>query len=324
MRVPTIPTINCLLLTPFLLMAESWETLPPLPEANGGFAGAAFANRLVIAGGTNWVNEEKRWLDRIHIFDPATRTWSTADPLPMAAAYGVAGAWNHALWITGGSNGQGAHDHLLCWNAETQTTSKLALPAGCGAVLAAGGIHENTLLLVGGVPDPAQIAKAHTRVYRLHLDNASVERLPDLPGPGRFTAAGVVAANQLFVFGGAERIDDSVRNRDDVHALDLRHPVAWRKLPPLPAAVRGLAAAALDGRHLYLAGGYHSDAFTSEAWIYDLQTDRYTPAPPLPFAAMTTLVRHGDHLYCLGGEDRQRARSTACYRIPVRSLLPGN
>lgn len=304
------------------LPAETWETLPPLPEANGGFACAVVEDRLVLAGGTNWVNEEKRWLDTVRVFDPATRTWSEAGRLPTAAAYGVAGAADGAFWLAGGSKGSGAHDTLLRLSAGSAEPRSLALPAGTGAVLASGGVHEGSLILAGGVPDPALLTGAHTRVQRLRLSDGRVEHLPDLPGPGRFTAAGAVAANQLFVFGGAEWTEGSVRNRDDAYALDLRQPRAWHALQPLPAAVRGLSAVALNHRHLYLAGGYRTDAFTAEAWIYDLENDRYTPAPPLPFAAMTTLVVCGDFLYCLGGEDRQRARSNACYRIPIRALLP--
>lgn len=321
MRVPTILTTSCLMLTT-PLPAEPWETLPPLPEANGGFACAVVGDRLVLAGGTNWVNEEKRWLDTVRVFDPATRTWSQAERLPFAAAYGVAGGADGALWLAGGSDGTGAHDTLLRVSDGSAAPRTVALPTGTGAVLAAGGVHEGSLILAGGVPDPAQLTGAHTRVQRLRLSDGRVERLPDLPGPGRFTAAGAVAANQLFVFGGAEWTDDTVRNRDDAYALDLRNPRAWRTLQPLPAAVRGLTAVALDDRHLYLAGGYRTDAFTAEAWIYDLESDRYTPAPALPFAAMTTLVVCGDFLYCLGGEDRQRARSNACYRLPIQALLP--
>lgn len=304
------------------LPAEPWETLPPLPEANGGFACAVVGDRLVLAGGTNWVNEEKRWLDRVRVFDTTTRIWTEAGRLPKAAAYGVAGTRDGALWLAGGSDGSGAHDTLLRVSANGAAPRIFAMPAGSGAVLATGGVHDDTLILAGGVPDPAQLTGAHTRVQRLRLSDGSVEHLPDLPGPGRFTAAGTVAANQLFVFGGAEWTDGTVRNRDDAFALDLQNPQAWRPLRPLPAAVRGLTAVALDDRHLYLAGGYRTDAFTAEAWLYDVANDRYTPAPPLPFAAMTTLVRCGEHVYCLGGEDRQRARSAACYRIPVSALLP--
>ncbi len=302
------------------LPADPWEPLPDLPEANGGFACAVVGDRLLLAGGTNWVNDEKHWLDTIRVFDPVERRWSEAGRLPVPAAYGVAGAWDGALWLAGGSHGSGAHDLLLRVPAAVEPTSRRRLPAGTGAVLAAGGVHDGSLILAGGVPDPAQLAAAHTRVLRLRLDPGTVETLPALPGPGRFTAAGVVAANQLFVFGGAEWTHDTVRNRDDAFALDLREPRGWRTLRPLPAPVRGLCAVALDDRRLYLAGGYRTDAFTAEAWIYDVVNDRYTPAPSLPFAAMTTLVVCGDHLYCLGGEDRQRARSAACFRIPTDAL----
>ena len=97
----------------------------------------------------------------------------------------------------------------------------------------------------------------------------------------------------------------------------------WEKLAPLPYAVRGLTACALDGRRILLAGGYKNDAeeFTDEAFVYDINTGKYTPTQPLPYKAMVSLVKVGDWIYCLGGEDRKKHRTDAVFRIKWKELL---
>ena len=36
---------------------------------------------------------------------------------------------------------------------------------------------------------------------------------------------------------------------------------------------------------------------------------------------MVSLAVLGDHLYCLGGEDKKQSRTDACYRISLAELL---
>ena len=78
----------------------------------------------------------------------------------------------------------------------------------------------------------------------------------------------------------------------------------------------------LDPRRIYLAGGYVSDevGFTPDAFIFDPEKPAYHPATPLPYAGMVTLVRSGEWVYCLGGEDRKRHRSAAVHRIRAAEL----
>jgi hypothetical protein len=77
---------------------------------------------------------------------------------------------------------------------------------------------------------------------------------------------------------------------------------------------------ALDERHIYLAGGYRDD-FTADAVIYDVKTDSYRKAKPLPYAAMVALVKCEGFVYCIGGEDKMKSRSDKFFRIPVSELL---
>lgn len=74
-----------------LLMSSSvhagWESLAPLPEPNGGFACGVVGYRLIVAGGTNWKDDTKHWLDVIWSYDPAANAWSVVGHLPQPCAY---------------------------------------------------------------------------------------------------------------------------------------------------------------------------------------------------------------------------------------------
>ena len=147
--------------------------------------------------------------------------------------------------------------------------------------------------------------------------------LPPYPEAGLTTGTAVAVDGRILVFGGA-RWDATARtviNHAAAHAYDTRTQ-RWSALPPLRHANRGITAITLDPRRIYLAGGYENDdtGFVSSAVIFDPENPGYRPATPLPYAGMVTLVKVGDWVYCLGGEDRKRHRSAAVHRIAADQL----
>lgn len=64
-----------------------WEKLPPLPAPAAGFMAASVNGKIIIAGGTNWRDGVKRWLDSVWLFDPATGEWQIGPALPHPVAY---------------------------------------------------------------------------------------------------------------------------------------------------------------------------------------------------------------------------------------------
>jgi len=61
--------------------ADAWEVLPPLPSQRNHVAGAAIGGRIHIVGGRlgNGLSPIKS--DAHEVFDPQTRTWTTAAPM---------------------------------------------------------------------------------------------------------------------------------------------------------------------------------------------------------------------------------------------------
>lgn len=305
------------------LRAADWERLAPLPESNGGFISGAVDGRILIAGGTNWKDDTKHWLTRIHAYDPASNTWSASGALASPLAYAVAGEQAGALWFAGGSGGKGTHA-AVC-NIDRSLVAKSAFTLASGFALAGGAVLGSSLYVLGGTDDMDHLERATNAFLAIDLRSGRTTKLPDYPEPAFFIGAFAACGDRFFAFGGA-RWDAGSKAVANLSASHVFNTVSgrWQKLASLPIAIRGITAVALDDTHILLAGGYKNNAeeFTDEVLIYDIASGKYTATQPLPYRAMVSLVKSGDWLYCLGGEDRKRHRTDAAFRIRWKDLLP--
>lgn len=302
--------------------AADWEELPPLPEPNGGGLCGAVDSRIVVVGGTNWEGGVKNWLRSVHEYDPVRRLWTKRADLPTGSvAYGVSIQSGGAFRFIGGSDGTKALKAIgTIEGAGVHFASVPELPSAL--VLAGGGAIGGSYVIVGGTDDAANVSEVQQTTHVLELvgQHWTVRRMADYPGKPVAVLASAVIGDELFVFGGMNAgLADMVINTADAYAFSAARN-SWRKLQPLADATRGLSAVSLDEQNIYLAGGF-TDAFRTEAFLYDTKADTYRPAKPLPYAAMVTLVRSGDHLYCLGGEDKMKSRTNKFFRLPVAELL---
>lgn len=295
------------LITAQSIAAEGWEKLPPLPQPSGGFVAGEQDGKVVVAGGTNWRDDVKHYLTSVVAFDPDKMSWEQRSALPEPIAYALSGVLSGRLIWAGGTNGEHGVRRAASMPAEV--------------ILSAGGLIGDEFVFVGGTDDLAELAHLTRGAFSLNVKTNAVTKLPDFPGSAFGTAASAVIGDRLFIFGGANWTG-AVANSADAYAFSFAAR-EWRKLKPLPYVVRGLAGVTLNDRLIYLAGGYKNDVdeFTDEAFLYDTTADTYTPAPRLPYRGMVGLVKCGDFLYCLGGEDRKKSRTDQCFRIRIAELL---
>ncbi|MBS0664299.1 MAG: hypothetical protein JSR48_13620 [Verrucomicrobia bacterium] len=258
----------------------------------------------------------------MRVFEPARRAWRDLAVLTHPLAYAVAAEVPDGLVLVGGSTGQAPAPGRVDVSRSLDV-KEAAGGLGSPAVLAAGGVVERELIVVGGTDDAANGAGFSRRALALDLGSGAVRALPDFPGPPLASAASSVAGGELFVFAGAtfDAGTNEVKNLTGAWAYSPARR-AWRPLRPFPSARRGVAAVALDERRILLAGGYGRDdeGFSDEVWIYDVVRDDYQRAGVLPYPAMAALVRAGRFVYWLGGEDRDRHRAAAAYRAPVTAF----
>jgi N-acetylneuraminic acid mutarotase len=315
----------CTLALTMNTIAADWERLAPLPEPNGGFVSGVVDGRIIIAGGTNWKDDTKRWLTRIHAYDPVSHTWSGSGRLAAPLAYAVAGEHAGALWFAGGSGGKGTHTAVS--NIDRSLAVKSAFTLTGASALAGGAVLGSSLYVLGGTDDMDHLEQATNAFLAIDLRSGRTTKLPDYPEPAFFIGASAASGDRFFAFGGArwDAGTKTVANLSAAHAFNTASG-RWEKLAPLPFAVRGIAAVALDDTHILLAGGYKNDTdeFTDEAFIYDIASGKYTATQPLPYRAMVSLVKLVDWIYCLGGEDRKKHRTDAAFRVRWKELLPLN
>lgn len=311
---------------PLLLMIAGeafagWERLPPLPTPNGGFACGVVDKKLVVVGGTNWKDGTKHWLDGIWVFDPTSQKWEVHGKLPHPLAYAVVAKWNGDLIIAGGTTGTQPRREV--WRMKSSLELKQIAELKDDAGLAVGGVVGKDLLLLGGCADPSKLTGFYGRGVRMNLDHGNISALQP-PGSVAFgLAASVAVGRELFVFAGVTPDPvNEIANLSAAWALDTKKD-NWRGLRPYPISVRGASAVKLDKRRILIAGGYggQPEGFTAAAFIYDTKHDAYTKTMDLPIGALVGLVRAGDLVYSLGGEDRGGHRTDACFRVKVAELL---
>ncbi len=302
--------------------AVAWEPLAPLPVPNGGFACGFVGGKLVVAGGTRWEEDRKHWLDVIWTYDPAINQWSAVGKLPEPRAYAACGVLHEGLVLAGGSDGERALPTALSINAQgqVQTLGTLDKPT----VYSSSGVSGESLVMAGGASSPGDLdtLSAVVQTFGLERDGSlylSRVHAPTLPG---FAFGAMAFAGKAYLFGGGiYHSSGAVVNQDWVYVYD--DEGLMRSGCKLPHRVRGLSAVAISGRHVYVGGGYVSDevGFTSDAYVFDAENERLVGARPLPLSGMVHLASDGTHVYCLGGEDAKKHRSSKVWRVPVEKLL---
>lgn len=297
-----------------------WESLPPLPEPNGGFICGALNGGIVVAGGTNWADGTKKWLDKIWWLDPKSLKWVAKGTLPRPLAYAVSAQWKDGVIVAGGFDGARARGEV--WHLDAGFELNPLGHLKTATCIAQGGICGDGLIVVGGTSDPAKLDALSAVAQGMRLPGGAAEEIPSPGGAPRGTGAGATLGGHLFIFGGATPDPEKqVANLNDALTFDCRSR-RWQTLAPYPIHARGIACAPIDSQRIYLAGGYGGDAddFTDKAFIYDVKAGAYTASIPLPVANCTTLVALGDHVYALGGEPAKKARTDKCWRIKIGEL----
>lgn len=303
--------------------AATWEKLPPLPEPAAGFVAGCVNGRIIVAGGTNWRDGVKRWLDTVWLFDPSTHQWTVGPKLPHSVAYAAFASDGKRLYFAGGADGKQGRKEIYTLDDQFKLTHLGDLPQP--VVYGACALRDGQLHVFGGTPDPDDWSKGSNQLNAINLTTGStttLAALKDLPNPIGIPAVTAIGS-QLYTFTGAW-VDASLQGHNVAAAFQYdASSNTWKPLAAYPKAIRGVFNVPLDEHHIYLAGGYGTDAegFVAKAWIYDLRTNQYTPATPLPYSVNTTFVKCGDHIHMLGGEDQKKHRSDACWRIRVSDLL---
>ena len=195
---------------------------------------------------------------------------------------------------------------LALARGERAWTASGTLPAA--SVFAKAEIVRGQAYLFGGCAN-AELSGCGNSVLR--RDKAGTwEKVSEMPQGTVAIFAIAVIREQIYLFGGCSAgASGGARNREEAYRFD---PLTnhWTALHPLPVAIRGINAVAIDERYIVLAGGYDARGFSAAVYRYDTEGDEYAAATPLPFPVMgMEMLARGKAIWGVGGEDKNRSRT---------------
>lgn len=163
-------------------------------------------------------------------------------------------------------------------------------------------------------PDTITFGSSIKTVQNLNPSFSSIAWSTVAPSPiARSEAAGVVVDGNLYIFGGY--IKSTVKPfTTPTSRADVYKPAnnTWKRITNLPNPLTHTGTA-VDGRDIYLAGGYPGKPTggqrfaTQNVWKYNVDANTWTAMPPLPEARGSgELALLGRELHFFGGVDANR------------------
>jgi len=222
---------------------KAWRVESQLPGGTvNAPAAAVVGGKIYLVGGFSELSNVPT--DRVDVYDTATRTWSTAAPLPAPRGGHAAVVLAGKIHVLGGGNSQSTIADHDVYDPATDTWRKAApLPRAEGSPAAV--VFGGKLLAIGGRSGFADYGD----VYAYDPATDSWSRRPSIPPRG--TAGAVVYRGAVYVFGGESQAKG--KTLGDVFRLTAR-ATAWRRVATMPTA-RNYARAVLFGGAVYLVGG---------------------------------------------------------------------
>jgi hypothetical protein len=312
----------------------TWQTLPSLPTASYGLAGATAPcpggwNRTCVyaMGGLTAAGTA---LSTVQAYNPAASTWAT---LPSLATGGglLAGAtapcpreaggpkWT-CVYAIGGYTGAVYLSTVEAYNPATSTWATLpSLPTATGALAGAaapcpkgaGGLTGTCVYAIGGETASGYVSTV--QAYSPVTDDWVT--LPSLPS-AEFALAGAtapcprgvsgLAGTCVYAFGGLTAVGAALST------VQAYSPATntWATLPSLPTASYALAGttapclrgvSGLVGTCVYAFGGYSGTGFLSTVQAYSPATNTWATLPSMPTAGYALA---GTAAPCPGGRSR--------------------
>lgn len=142
--------------TQALAQSGTWETKAPMPTARYGMAAGVIGGKLYVAGGCCVFNAPPfPRFNGLEVYDPATDTWTTKAPMPIARDnLPAVEVINGVFYIIGGHNGSNFLSTVEAYDpARDAWTAKAAMPTARG--FPGVGVINGILHAAGGQGDNA-------------------------------------------------------------------------------------------------------------------------------------------------------------------------
>jgi N-acetylneuraminic acid mutarotase len=298
MRFRTLPFLflGLLSLVSIELAAQgSWEPRTAMPTGNGRWGAATFVIDGIgyTVGGYNGTTE----INDVKAYDPATDSWQTRSPLPVAMRNAAGFALNGKGYVACGYSAAAGHfNSLYVYDPATNTWStRPSFPGSARYGMAS--FVVNGIAYVSCGNSGAATGSYHADLYAYDpVANTWTQRAP-YPGMERLACTGFAIGNKGYVFGG--RRDDQAFSNE----LFEYDPATntWAQRASLPATGRSYANTISAGGHGYvIAGSDQANAGLTDSWAYHQASDTWTSVAAYPGTGYWggTAFTIGNRLFC--------------------------
>jgi hypothetical protein len=148
-------------------VSDTWEVLPEMPTPRNHFTGAAINGRIHYVGGRQGLGLGNAMTTAHEVFDPQTRTWSTAAPM-LRARSGMNGIMARGLFHVWGGEGPAGmfHDHDIYDPRTNQWTHLGDMPLAVHGVYGAAFVDGLIWNPGGGTAVGGSSGSVFNQVYR--------------------------------------------------------------------------------------------------------------------------------------------------------------
>ncbi|MBA3366358.1 MAG: galactose oxidase [Actinobacteria bacterium] len=271
---------------------QQWRRAAPLPLPRTEVAVAVLGKEIVVVGG---YLADGATSPRVDAYAPARNTWRRLPDLPLAVNHSVAAGHGGRLYVVGGYGGNGERLRSAFAFANGRWSSLPALPEPRAAAGAA--IVGNKLYVVGGVGTGSPRLAQRGLAFDLQR-----RRWSTIPGPTpREHLAVTSAAGRVYAIAGRTAGLDTNLAHTEVYRPGSK---GWTRLPPVPGARGGTAAAAV-GTTIVSAGGEAPGGTIATVYGLNTRTRRWRRLPDLPTPRHGLgLSAFGGRVYAIGGGPR--------------------
>jgi N-acetylneuraminic acid mutarotase len=266
------------------VIAQSWQTLAPMPSSLSMGAAGVVDNTIYVLGGSNG---DSPAINSVFAYVPGSDAWTTKASMPVGRSGAAAAGANGVLYAFGGT---GAEDGVQAYDPRTDTWSaKARMPRA--RVMGGAAVVNGKVYVIGGhnsTDGLLSIVDAYDPSTDTWTQKAS------MPTPRTMLAVTAIDGI-VYAVGGLGGAGNELEAYDP--ASD-----TWTQKAAMPTARRELTAAVLNGE-LYAIGGTPGDGtYSNVVEAFNPATGTWANKPLMPTARqdMGSAAANGA-IYVFGG-----------------------
>ncbi|UOQ64656.1 malectin domain-containing carbohydrate-binding protein [Hymenobacter volaticus] len=158
-------------------LAAGWQSAAPLPNPRNHLAGASLGGKVYAIGGQYGHDQGRDINSLVHVYDPATNTWTRLPDLPGPRSHFEPGTFtlDGQILIVGGSNNSTDYADILSYTPDTNSWRQYcSLPATLVAPFAQA--IGNKLVVAQGARDNFAVPEKTTQVSTITRTPSNVLR----------------------------------------------------------------------------------------------------------------------------------------------------